>query len=83
MLSLCSIALCCLSCHGNIDPDQNGEGVDLPEGVDTTVNLASGYAKKMIAMQFTSTGCTYCPILYRRPVLVRSYRCHSIWISAV
>ena len=63
MLSLCSIALCCLSCHGNIDPDQNGEGVDLPEGVDTTVNLASGYAKKMIAMQFTSTGCTYCPIL--------------------
>ena len=25
--------------------------------------LSSGYRQKMIAMQFTSTGCTYCPIL--------------------
>ena len=60
MLSLCSIALCSLSCGGNIDPDQNG---DLPEGVDTTINLNSGYAKKMIAMQFTSTECEDSPVL--------------------
>lgn len=63
IISLCAVALWSLSCHGNIDPEANEGGVDLPEGVDTTANLESGYAKKMIAMQFTSIGCTYCPIL--------------------
>ena len=63
IFSLCAVALFSLSCHGNIDPEGGNDGVDLPEGVDTTVNLQSGYAKKMIAMQFTSVGCTYCPIL--------------------
>lgn len=59
-LLLCAVAV---SCHGNLDPNEDKGGTDLPEGIDTTVNLASGYAKKMIAMQFTSIGCTYCPIL--------------------
>ena len=63
ILTLCAVALWSLSCHGYVDPEGTGDDVVLPEGVDTTVNLASGYAGKMIAMQFTSIGCTYCPIL--------------------
>ena len=63
LLSLCAVALCGLSCHGTIDPNEGNGGVDLSEGVDTTVNLASGYAKKMVAMQFTSIGCVNCPFL--------------------
>lgn len=57
------ICVAAVSCHGNLDPNEDKGGTDLPEGVDTTVNLASGYARKMVAMQFTSVGCTYCPIL--------------------
>ena len=63
ILSLCAVALCGLSCHGTIDPNEGGVNTDLPEGVDTTINLASGYAKKQIAMQFTSIGCVNCPFL--------------------
>lgn len=63
ILSLCAVAFCALSCHGTIDPNDGGSGTDLPEGVDTTINLASGYAKKQIAMQFTSVGCVNCPFL--------------------
>lgn len=63
ILSLCAVAFCVLSCHGTIDPNDGGSGTDLPEGVDTTINLASGYAKKQIAMQFTSVGCVNCPFL--------------------
>lgn len=62
-LSLVTVMMCGVACHGNIDPEAGEGGTELPEGVDTTVNLASGYAKKMVAMQFTSIGCTYCPIL--------------------
>lgn len=52
-----------LACSGNIDPEDDSGALDGPgEGVDTT-SLSTGYAKKMIAMQFTSVGCTYCPIL--------------------
>ena len=63
LLSLCAVALFSLSCHGNIDPNEGGGNTDLPDGVDTTINLASGYAKKQIAMQFTSIGCVNCPFL--------------------
>lgn len=63
IISLCAVALCGLSCHGTIDPNEGGGNTDLPEGVDTTINLASGYAKKQIAMQFTSVGCVNCPFL--------------------
>lgn len=63
LLSICVVALCSLSCHGTIDPNEGNSGLDLPENIDTTINLASGYAKKMIAMQFTSVGCVNCPFL--------------------
>ena len=63
LLSLCAVALCSLSCHGTIDPSEGEGSTNLPEGVDTTINLASGYAKKQIAMQFTSVGCVNCPFL--------------------
>ena len=63
IISLCAVTLCALSCHGTIDPNEGGGNTDLPEGVDTTINLASGYAKKQIAMQFTSVGCVNCPFL--------------------
>lgn len=62
-ITLCAVAMGALSCHGNIDPDEDKGGTEVPEGVDTTVNLASGYARKMIAMQFTSIGCPNCPLL--------------------
>ena len=55
---LCALA----SCHGYIDPDADG-GVKDGDDVDTTTVLSSGYAQNMIAMQFTSVGCTNCPIL--------------------
>lgn len=57
------ICAAAVSCHGNLDPNEENGGSDLPEGIDTTVNLASGYARKMIAMQFTSIGCMNCPLL--------------------
>lgn len=62
LLSILSIALA-VSCHGTIDPEGDNGAILLPEGVDTTINLASGYAKKQIAMQFTSVGCVNCPFL--------------------
>lgn len=63
ILSIAAAALWSISCHGNIDPEDNGDGIELPEGVDTTIDLASGYAQKMFAMQFTSVGCVNCPFL--------------------
>lgn len=50
------------SCHGNIDPEADGVK-DETDGVDTTIVLSSGYARHMIAMQFTSVGCMNCPLL--------------------
>lgn len=55
------------SCSGNVDPeddadrtDDGGSTVVTPVPGDTPV---SGYAQKMIGMQFTSTGCVECPLL--------------------
>ena len=63
ILWLAAVAFIGLACSGNIDPEDDSGAQDGPgEGVDTT-SLSTGYAKKMIAMQFTSVGCTYCPIL--------------------
>ena len=50
------------SCHVNIDPEADGVK-DETDGVDTTIVLSSGYARHMIAMQFTSVGCMNCPLL--------------------
>ncbi len=51
------------ACHGFVDPDlQNGQDGQ-EEKTDTTASLSSGYARKMIAMQFTSVGCINCPFL--------------------
>lgn len=63
ILSIAAVALWSVSCHGYVDPDSNDDRIELPEGVDTTINLASGYAQRMIAMQFTSVGCVNCPFL--------------------
>ncbi len=41
-----------ISCSDNIDPDNKQD-----------LGLDSGYEQKMVGMQFTSVGCTYCPIL--------------------
>ena len=50
------------SCHGYVDPETIPD--DQPGEVeDSTVTLNSGYAQKMIAMQFTSVGCVNCPFL--------------------
>jgi hypothetical protein len=70
ILSFAAAALLSLSCHGNIDPEGNEGDVVLPEGVDTTVNLASGYAQRQVAMQFTSVGCVNCPFLADAPAFV-------------
>lgn len=58
LAAVCGLA----SCHGYIDPETDG-GKDETDGVDTTIVLSSGYARHMIAMQFTSTGCMNCPLL--------------------
>lgn len=63
ILWLAAASLMGLACSGNIDPDDNGGQDGLEGGADSTVIQSSSYAKKMIAMQFTSVGCTYCPIL--------------------
>lgn len=58
----CSILLTLVSCHGYVDPDTIPEG---PSGEveDSAVVLNSGFARKMVAMQFTSVGCVNCPFL--------------------
>lgn len=62
LLFMMSVACGLYSCHGYVDPSGTGED-DRVDGVDTTTVLSSGYAQKMIAMQFTSVGCVNCPIL--------------------
>lgn len=52
------------SCNGNIDPENGGNGGD--DSNVTVVQgekITSGYHQQMVAMQFTSTGCVYCPTL--------------------
>ena len=56
-------ALFMAACHGYVDPDvENGENGQ-EEYEDTTESISSGFVRKMIAMQFTSVGCTNCPFL--------------------
>ena len=50
------------ACHGYVDPETIPGGTD-GEVEDSSVVLNSGYAQKMIAMQFTSVGCVNCPFL--------------------
>lgn len=50
------------ACHGYVDPETLPDGTD-GEVEDSSVVLNSGYAQKMIAMQFTSVGCVNCPFL--------------------
>ena len=53
-----------LSCAGNVDPEsETGNGDDNPDVENPQESLDSGYAQKMLAMQFTSTGCVECPLL--------------------
>lgn len=54
-------AVTAAACHGYVDPDTIPDGSTNP--ADSSVVLNSGYAQKMIAMQFTSVGCINCPIL--------------------
>ena len=74
--------LCMLlvSCAGNIDPDDNGNGggnTDLPGGgTQETVN--SVYRQKMVAMQFTSARCVNCPSLTEALKSVQISRPESI-----
>lgn len=52
------------SCAGNIDPEDRNTDEDGDQTGDQKYeNLDSGYAQKMLAMQFTSTGCVECPLL--------------------
>ena len=62
MLLLAAALFSLAACHGNIDPDDNPGGGDTDQ-TDTVTVLSSGYARKMVAMQFTSVGCVNCPIL--------------------
>lgn len=58
------ISILGLSCSGNVDPSQNDIIQDDSGAIqDSTINLNSGYLGRMIAMQFTSVGCIYCPFL--------------------
>ena len=50
------------SCNGNIDPENNGGG-DNKAPVVQGEKITSIYKQKMVAMQFTSVGCVYCPNL--------------------
>ena len=50
------------SCKGNIDPENNGGG-DNKTPVVQGEKITSIYKQKMVAMQFTSVGCVYCPNL--------------------
>ncbi len=59
ILALIAMLLPAFSCSDGIDPD----GPDNPGKDDPSVNLASGYRRQMVAMQFTSVGCVNCPFL--------------------
>ena len=54
------------SCAGYVDPEenggQNGDGPDVP-GNGSQDKITSVFCQKMVAMQFTSVGCTNCPLL--------------------
>ena len=53
-----------LSCSGTIDPeDQGGEQSGGEGGNGTETEIPSRYVQQMVAMQFTSVGCTNCPLL--------------------
>ena len=53
-----------LSCSGTIDTeDQGGEQSGGEDGSGTEVEVPSRYVQQMVAMQFTSVGCTNCPLL--------------------
>ena len=50
------------ACNGNIDPENGGNSSDNATIVQGE-KITSIYQQKMVAMQFTSTGCVYCPTL--------------------
>ena len=57
-----AFAMLLASCSGNDDPVGNGGGDDNATIVQGE-KITSIYKQKMVAMQFTSTGCVYCPTL--------------------
>ena len=50
-----------VACNGNIDPDNGGN--DNKTTVVQGEKITSVYQQKMVAMQFTSVSCVYCPTL--------------------
>lgn len=51
------------SCNGNLDPENDGSKENDTNKVVQGEKITSVYQQKMIAMQFTSVGCVYCPNL--------------------
>lgn len=60
------LCLMLVSCAGYVDPEENGgingDGPDVP-GNGSQDKVTSVFRQKMVAMQFTSVGCTNCPLL--------------------
>ena len=54
------LSLLLASCSGTIDPENPGNGGNK---VVQGEKITSVYQQKMVAMQFTSVGCVYCPTL--------------------
>lgn len=51
------------SCNGNLDPEDDGGKENDGNEVVQGEKITSIYQQKMVAMQFTSVGCVYCPNL--------------------
>lgn len=51
------------SCNGNLDPENDGSKENDTNKVVQGEKITSVYQQKMVAMQFTSVGCVYCPNL--------------------
>ena len=58
-----ALSLSLSSCSENITPDNGDSGENSSITVVQGEKITSIYRQKMVAMQFTSVGCVYCPTL--------------------
>ena len=58
-----TLAISLAACNGTIDPENGGGNDGDKNKVVQGEKITSLYQQKMVAMQFTSVGCVYCPTL--------------------
>ena len=58
-----TLAISLAACNGTIDPENGGGNDGDKNKVVQGEKITSLYQQKMVAMQFTSVGCVYCPNL--------------------